>query len=257
MAFTHSTGCSFRFRAGGLLFGDTLQFVRSVGWTTSRSALRRTPLLGFIDVPSASHACCVHLSTDTPKRIRVPGSARPGVFRPCRSSRLRRFPPQRASLQAGRSLALRRFVAPCSRPWGSPCFEPSLGPAQRDPKITLNGSKMRAFPDGVHPSKRSPPRQPGDRHRGPPRGGLRSPIVVPSRRWHRALPLCRHSVPASFLDLKALLHRRVRSTFETLPSEGARCFPGLWANTMLLHLTAQASRIRIHVKEHVRRLPSR
>jgi hypothetical protein len=79
--------------------------------------------------PSTSHACCVHLSTDTPKRIRVPGSARPGVFRPCRSSRLRRFPPQRASLQAGRSLALRRFVAPCSRPWGSPCFEPSLRPA--------------------------------------------------------------------------------------------------------------------------------
>jgi hypothetical protein len=117
-----------------------------------------------------------------------PGQPRPGVFRPCRSSRLRRFPPQRTSLQATRSLALCRFVAPCSRPWGSPCFEPSLRPPQCNPKITLRGSARRPFPMAFHPSKRSPPRQPADRQCSPPRGGLRSPIGVPSRRWFRCGP---------------------------------------------------------------------
>lgn len=52
---------------------------------------------------------CITRLRFEPATVRIP-------FRPCRSSRLRRFSPRTRC----------RFVAPCSRPWGSPGFRLAL-----------------------------------------------------------------------------------------------------------------------------------
>jgi len=53
-----------------------------------------------------------------------------------------------------------RFVAPCSRPWGSPCFRSAV----RGPKTPGRSP----FPMAPHPSKRFPPEQPLPRQSGEP-----------------------------------------------------------------------------------------
>jgi len=66
----------------------------------------------------------------------------PGTFRPCRSSRLRRFSP----------LEHRRLVSSCNRPWGSPRFgsvPPSLGQVWWcHPKVLL--SSLAEVVGGYH-----------------------------------------------------------------------------------------------------------
>lgn len=97
-------------------------------------------------------------------------------------------------------------------------------PCLGDPKIAATESSDRAFPDGVPPFEAFP-----------------SPVACPSspqlpaftdvRAFSSLVPRRRLRVatlpPPRFVDLKALLHRRVRSTLETLPSEDARCSLGL------------------------------
>jgi hypothetical protein len=115
-----------------------------------------------------------------------------------------------------------------------------------------------AFPDGVPPFEAFPSPV---AYRSSVRASSRRSAFTDQRAFSSLVPAPSCCVatafPRRFLDLKALFHRRVRSTLETLPSEGARCFPGLLANTLFSHLAVQGARIRIHVKERVRRLPSR
>jgi len=109
-----------------VLFGDALRFVRSCGhglatllhgllsWGSS-IPFRQSPPLRPLPVQLHSLRNVAFPSDRT-----LPG---PISFRSCRSSRLQRFPPQELSSRTKRALAARRFVAPCSRPWGSPCFQ--------------------------------------------------------------------------------------------------------------------------------------
>lgn len=145
-----------------VLFGDALQFVRSSRHGLS-TVLAWTPLMGFIDAPPP-----VTAAASTPGQPDIPcgtsvlpsDRALPGSisFRSCRSSRLQRFPPQQ--IPSRRSVAARRFVAPCSRPGGSPCFQRVGGLAApldlavaHGPKIVPRLSRWRrpfeAFPSPV------------------------------------------------------------------------------------------------------------
>jgi hypothetical protein len=96
--------------------------VRAVlAWSGLAVSPARTPLLGFIDAPSPRTPCCVH------SRMEVSPSFGPGPA--CGSGRVPSVPFLPASTVCSAagptrvgSSAWRRFVAPCSRPWGSPCF---------------------------------------------------------------------------------------------------------------------------------------
>jgi hypothetical protein len=139
--------------------------VRAVRERLSRSEDRprrfRTPLLGFIDRPSvdttitaSSPAWAVAQTSDRDYHV-------PIVFRSCRSSRLQRFPTQRADPKT------RSFDGPrvCCTP------QPTMGFAQfRTPWLDLAAEPTTrrswtrrswgVVPCGEDPSKRSPPRQP-------------------------------------------------------------------------------------------------
>jgi len=180
------------------------------------------------------------VSASTPTWTVAQASSRdcqvPRSFRPCRSSRLRRFSPQSLDPKTETSTAC-RFVAPCSRSWGSPGFRLLYG---FWPPADLVGPLFEVIPTGVHPSKLFPLQQPSARHRapllrrgGPSReGGARSPSGVPSRRWSVASPFpCCHGFVLRVLDLKAFIHRRVRCRYTTFPSRPARCSHGLWIDS--------------------------
>ena len=130
--------------------------------------------------------------------------------------------------------ARRGFVAPRNRPWGSPCFRHPLRPRSHcDPKTTAGASPARtlsrwrppfeAFPSpAAWPS--SPRRSCGDC--SPPRLRVHRrscPLVVVSARWFRVATIRFDPL----LDLEAFFRWRVRSAVAMLPSDGARCFPGL------------------------------
>jgi hypothetical protein len=138
--------------------------VRAVRLRRGRSEDRprrfRTPLLGFIDRPSVDTTVLRRLPSKPSPRLRI-GTAKsrscsalavpPGFSGLLRSEQIRR---------STRS-TVRGFVAPRSRPWGSPRFglpdsasQPSLRPEGRGPE----GPGI--VPCGEDPSKRSPPRQP-------------------------------------------------------------------------------------------------
>jgi hypothetical protein len=108
------------------------------------SGLVWTPLLGFKDRPSA----------DTNAVRPLPGRPKPSLW------------PGGANLQARSALvvppdsdgllrsALCRSIAPCNRPWGSPCFR---GSAPSLARRRWGGG--RSIPDGADPSKLFPPWQ--------------------------------------------------------------------------------------------------
>ena len=136
---------TFRLEARRLLFGDVLQFVRS-----SRGAALRSLQLGLLSwgssiAPSPRTPCCVH------SRMEVSPSFGPGPA--CGSGRVPSLPFLPASTVCSAagptrvgSLAWRRFVAPCSRPGGSPCWRRRRRPSASDPKTRGDGPSPPPFP---------------------------------------------------------------------------------------------------------------
>jgi len=120
----------------------------------------------------------------------------------------------------------RGFVAPRSRPWGSPRFQLLYNPsAARDPRRSL----FEAFPDGEYPSKPFPLRQPD--HASPPlplSKEWRSPNGVPFRRWAPSPPLCHHRFRGMPSTVGRCSAGRVRRGTAVLPLRSARCSHGLW-----------------------------
>jgi hypothetical protein len=110
------------------------------------------------------------VSASTPVWTVAQTSARdchvPDSFRSCRSSRLQRFPPQRPDPKVGPSTAC-GFVAPRSRPWGSPCFQLLSTLA-----VVATRRSLGAFPSSEDPSKLFPPRQPDPLVTAPPPRGF-------------------------------------------------------------------------------------
>jgi hypothetical protein len=212
--------------------------VRAVRSRLSRSEDRprrfRTPLLGFIDRPSVDTTVLRRHPPEPSPRLRI-GTATsrscsapavpPGFSGLLRSEQIRR---------STRS-TVRGFVAPRSRPWGSPRFglpdsasQPSLRPEGRGPEGPFRESSpvartLRSVPllGSLRPC----------RHRASSfRTWSRSPAGVPSRRWSGA----RFRVTTArctALDLRAFFHRGVRCVHATLPSRDARCSLGLWIDS--------------------------
>lgn len=149
----------------------------------------------------------------------------PDSFRSCRSSRLQRFPPQRPDPKVGPSTAC-GFVAPRSRPWGSPCFQLPSTLRWRDPKVA-----REAFPSSEDPSKRFPLRQPDHLVTAPPPRGfgcvhrVACPLVVGCRRVRVATdpPAPR---PQGFVPPKSPLRSESVATFRSLDAP-----MGFWSNT--------------------------
>jgi hypothetical protein len=157
--------------------------------------------------------------TATSRTCSVP-AVPPGFNGFLRRGRIRRLAPSTAC----------GFVAPRSRPWGSPRFG-LPGPASR-PNPTRRSWTRRSggvFPCGEYPSKRSPPRQPWT---------MPSPRVVLSDSvaftgW-RALPPFRAVLAAVsprcaalLADLRAFFRRGVRCGRATLPLRARSMLP--WA----------------------------
>jgi len=99
----------------------------------------------------------------------------------------------------------RRSVAPCSRSWGSPCFDFRW----RSASTARDGSGTLLY--GACPSKRFPRLQ----------QLVMSPCLRPSHRWVESqfqLTPCGARLPWTALGLKALLHRRSRCERSTVAS---------------------------------------
>jgi len=191
-----------------------------------------TPLLGFskdrpsVDI-SIEHPLPVTVRACQPRGTRWPG----GSTRPEGQERTRRLlRPGVASLRARSALAVPpgsdgllcsipcRFVAPCSRPWGSPRFRgaPGSPPAacatKNLPKEALTAKDQRAnrqappFPWRFHPSELSPRRElcrvtAADALSPSSEARCRRPTFPEEGRA---------AVRGDATDLKALFHRRVR-----------------------------------------------
>lgn len=176
--------------------------VRAVRSRPSRSEDRprrfRTPLLGFIDRPSVDTTILrrpppgpsprLRTGTATSRSCSAP-AVPPGFSGLLRSEQIRR---------SARSM-VRGFVAPRSRPWGSPRFglpgsasQPSRRPEGRGPE-----GPWRVVPCGEDPSKRSPPRQPSTM----PSPRLVLSDAVAFTGWRSLSPLeprspaCHHAAP--------------------------------------------------------------
>lgn len=105
----------------------------------------RAPLMGFSkDAPPSRWRARVHSRTVSRPSVRRCHS--PDSFRPCRSSRLRRFAPR----------APCRSVAPCTRSWGSVRFGPWSSSSPRGVVDSPAPPRNRAS----HPSELSPRRPP-------------------------------------------------------------------------------------------------
>jgi len=115
--------------------------LQSSGSDSSLGVVQRLPLRRYVLRASTPvHGpLCPEAPLATPFDQEMPI---PGTFRPCRSSRLRRFSP----------LEHRRLVSSCNRPWGSPRFgpvPPSLGQVWWfHPKVLL--SSLAEVVGGYH-----------------------------------------------------------------------------------------------------------
>jgi hypothetical protein len=169
--------------------------------------------MGFIDRPSADTT----VAAPTPAWAVAQASARdchvPSAFRSCRSSRLQRFPTQRADPEIRPSDGLRVCCTPQPAmgftTFRTPC---SVSRPSADPKVVDLAVHPGVVPCGEDPSKRSPPRQLSTMPS--PRPVLSDAIAYTG--WcalspFRALPVRvsprARTVPA---DLKAFFHRGVR-----------------------------------------------
>jgi len=211
---------------------EAYRFARSgASQPTRRStSTSRTPLMGFIDRPSADTT----VAASTPVWAVAQASVRdchiPNVFRSCRSSRLQRFPPQRADPKTRPFDSLRVCCTPqpamgfttFRTPWSGLSAEPR--PEGRGPE-----GPGGVFLNGGHPSKRSPPRQPST---------MPSPRLVLSDSaaytgWRALSPF--RAVLASvsprcaalLADLRAFFRRGVRCGRATFPLRARSMLP--WA----------------------------
>ncbi len=154
-----------RLRRPGLLSWGS-----SITSPPARPSLRRLP-------PGPSPR--LRFGTATSRTCSVP-AVPPGFNGLLRSEQIRR---------SARSTAC-RFVAPCSRSWGSPSFGLPWHSLAAVPSTRRSWTRRsgEVLPCGEYPSKRSPPRQPSTMPS--PRlvlsDGSRSPAGVPSRRSSRA-----------------------------------------------------------------------
>jgi hypothetical protein len=120
--------------------------------------------------PSSTYASSVHSRVRSVRRKRLssltlrPGLPSPGSFRPCRSTRLRRFPP----------LERRRLVASCSQPWGSLRFYPCAASSSW-PRLGL----LRRLPGTFTSAVAFPQCAVRDPHLRPPSEGFPSAEAVP------------------------------------------------------------------------------
>lgn len=210
-----------------VLFEDALQFVRSLrAWSCDHARLDSSH--GVHRFPFARHRHCVHSRSD-----RAPEEALSSLrIEPTRFDRVPFMPflPAPTSCSAAdplaetrRSLAARRFVAPCSRPWGSPCFQRVVALRLRRPR-GRHGLRPKSEIVSRHPRWRRPFEafpSPAASLSSPPSSeedGVHRQ-VVPSRRWSQgAVRFPCHGLRRDRglgrrfrdVDLKALLHRRVR-----------------------------------------------
>jgi len=140
---------------------EAYRFARSrASQPTRRStSTSRTPLMGFIDHLSADTT----VAASTPARAVAQASVRdchiPNVFRSCRSSRLQRFPPQRADPKIRPFDSLRVCCTPqpamgfttFRTPWSA--SRPSRDPKVVDPKVQGSLPQWRipfeAFPSST------------------------------------------------------------------------------------------------------------
>lgn len=116
-----------------------------------------------------------------------------------------------------------RFVAPCSRPWGSPRFDPSAARPRWPRRAARSQPAPEISPKRTYPSKLFPRRKP-----------FRVTAAIafsPSNRTPctRFLPRTEGNqlLECPSPGLKALLHRRIRCSASAFPRGVARCFLGL------------------------------
>jgi hypothetical protein len=218
-----------------LLFrGVPVRAVRESRPTRRSTSTSRTPLMGFIDRPSADTT----VAASTPAWAVAQASVRdchiPNVFRSCRSSRLQRFPPQRADPKTRPFDSLRVCCTPqpamgfttFRTPWSA--SRPSLDPKVVD--LTVQGESspvantLRSVPllDSLRPC----------RHRVSSfRTRPRTPAGVPSRRFEPCSLPCRHGAllcsPTSGLSSVEESVAAARR-FRCAP---ARCSLGLWIDS--------------------------
>lgn len=213
----------------------------------------RAPLMRLSCIaPPSTSALLVH------SRWRVSASFGPGVpptripFRPCRSSRLRRFAPRRA-LQA--CCILQPILGFASFQTGRtplpPRPSPNDGPEGHRQGRPVGSASRHIIPGSAHTLRSVPLAS----------SRAASPRPLPSRRWETAPP--RPATPpangmgaptplSGHLDLKALLHRRVRCVRRVLPPCDRPMLPWAFATPSLGFITTRrrpgAARRRLEIQ---------
>jgi len=173
----------------------------------------RTPLLGFIDRPSADTTVLRPHPVQAVAWTSVRDCQVPNVLRSCRSSRLQRFPPQRSDPK------IRSFDGPrvCCTPQPTMGFTTFRTPLDRplDQTATRRSSdpKVRGESSPVADTLRSVPLL-GSLTMPSPRYVLSDAVAFTD--WRSLSPFepcpqpCRHSARTLLVDLRALFHRGVR-----------------------------------------------
>jgi len=209
-----------------------------------RSGWSRTPLLGLSkDRPSIDIRTECPLPTAIRFRLRprrAPALAVADLLPEGRRPALRCLRPEAATLRTRSALVVPpdfggllhsvpcRSVAPCSQSWGSPRFRAEVRPRvmtafpkepQRHP-----APHTRAIPEAHPPFGAFPLPAAMPRHRGP------CPLAVEHGHTPGDLPRTEGHAPArpGALDLKALLHRKVRCAARSLPTSRRSMLP--WAS---------------------------
>jgi hypothetical protein len=159
------------------------------------------PLMGFIESPPRRHKHCA--STPSQRTDLRHGAAKP---RTCSALAV---PPGFDGLLRA---AFCRFVAPCSRPWGSFSFRP---PPKRRPSPERDTLRSFPLPVSLHTSPGSPP---FTAFRAP---SLLLPALFTAPRCRAEVRLVRN------LSHEALLRQKVRCRHTVLPPHAARYSHGL------------------------------
>jgi hypothetical protein len=185
----------------------------------------------------------VHLAV---VRLRPGRGHLPGTFRPCRSSRLRRFAPLRASQVCSLrgSWARAVFKAATAQLHGARLLQPTLGfmPFRRLPlclcssilsvpwfplvPIRKDRRSLAAFA-GASPVMLYPSERFSSSAAVPTVTGGRFPLAVAGRCADRRVVANHDAIPLASAGLRAFLRCRVRSAKVLLPAPSARCSPGL------------------------------